>query len=144
MGQAKVRSEEIKVLKSSGSKSRSVARGKVNLIAIKHRRDGQTEIVSFSLRPTSFSESKSQLLYEICNEEWRVNSMQQKIANYFSLTDSFSISKLFGAYGSIINFYESDFEFAATYSCRGVVIVNDRDSFQREVYKISCGGVATN
>jgi hypothetical protein len=139
MGQAKIRSEEIKALKlKNANKSENIG-DKINLIAIKHLRNGGKQVAFIDYSVSNFNKSKDQLLYEICNHEWGGEKFFKKITNYFSLTSNYHIYKMMGMHGFIVNFYESDNDYGGAYSCRQIIAINDKESFDREVKKVFDG-----
>ena len=131
MGQAKIRSEEIKALKSKNSNNNVNVGDQINLIAIKHLKGGGKQVAVLDDCVGDFNQSKDQLLKEICTQEWGGESMFKKIANYFSLTENYNIYKMMGMHGFIVNFYESDADYGGAYSCRKIIAIRDDVSFDR-------------
>jgi len=139
MGQAKIRSEEIKALKSKGKNKKNDACDVINLIAVKHLKGGGKQVAVLDYRATSINKSKDQLLYEICNHEWSGDGMFNKITNYFSITNNYNIFKMMGVYGFVVNFYERDADYGGAYSCREIIAIKDKESFDSEVKQVLNG-----
>ena len=129
MGQAKIRSEEIKALKSKSANAGECVGDHVKLIAVKYLKSGGKHFSVINDRVTNFNKSKDQLLKDICTKEWGGESMFKKIANYFSLTLNYQIFKMMGMYGFVINFYESDNDYGGAYSCRNIIAIRNENSF---------------
>ena len=139
MGQAKIRSEEIKALKSKNANKSANVGDQINLIAVKHLRGGGKQVAVIDYSVSDFNKSKDQLLHEICNQEWGGENIFKKITNYFSLTANYHIYKMMGMHGFIINFYESDDDYGGAYSCRQIIAINEKESFDREVKNVFDG-----
>jgi hypothetical protein len=45
------------------------------------------------------------------------------------MTEGYKIMKMLDGYGLVIHFYESDIDYPQTYSCREVMTVKDKKSF---------------
>lgn len=129
MGQAKIRSEEIKALKSKSASNCKSVGDRIKLIAVKHRRGGGRDIAILDNFVTNFSKSKDQLLKDICTQEWEGVGRFENIINYFSLTSNYQIYKMMGMHGFIVNFYECDDDYGGAYSCRQIIAIIDKDSF---------------
>ena len=136
MGQAKIRSEEIKALKSKNANKNVNFGDQINLIAIKHLKGGSKQVAVLDDYVGDFNQSKDQLLYEICNQDWGGKNVIKKITNYFSLTANYNIYKMMGMHGFIINFHESDADYGGAYSCRQIIAINEKESFDRMVEKV--------
>lgn len=136
MGQAKIRSEEIKALKSKNANKNVNVGDQINLIAIKHLKGGSKQVAVLDDYVADFNQSKDQLLYEICNQDWGGKNVIKKITNYFSLTANYNIYKMMGMHGFIINFHESDADYGGAYSCRQIIAINEKESFDRMVEKV--------
>lgn len=129
MGQAKIRSEVIKALKAKNANSKASIGNKINLIAIKNCKDGSKQFTMINFNVINCDKSKDQLLFDICNKDWKSHSMHQKITNYFSLTSNYKILKFMGLYGFVVNFYEQDNDYGGAYSCREIFGIRDKDSY---------------
>jgi|GEM_PF-3033297 hypothetical protein len=129
MGQAKIRREEIKALKAKKNCAQSNIGNQINLIAIKHCKNGNKTIAVIDLQVSDCKKSRDQLLKEICTQEWKNLSNFQKITNYFSMSSNYQLYKILGMYGFAINFYECDQDFYGAYSCREIVAIRTKDSF---------------
>lgn len=128
MGQAKIRRDEIKVLKATKNCSQSNLGDQINLIAIKHYKNGNKTVGIIDMKISDCKKSRDQLLKEICTQEWSDRSIFQKITNYFSKSPNYQKYKIFG-YGFSINFYECDPDFGGAYSCRQIIAIMSKDLF---------------
>ena len=111
MGQAKLRKSEIATLKAQSAT--------LNIMAIRHLKNGQSEIFTFSIEQQSVPEPKSELLNYICTENWLHNPPVAAIAGYLLKTDTYKIIEQMGAdiFGYAITFLEQDIDGSHTYSC---------------------------
>ena len=105
MSQAKLRKSKIAVLKAQSPN--------INILAIRHMKDGQRELCNFSVEEKlvpALPASKPQLVTYICTDKWLHNPTDMAIAGYLLTTDSYKIFKLFGrkVYVYIMNFYEQE------------------------------------
>lgn len=139
MGQAKIRSEEIKALKLKNAVKCENAGDYINLIAVKHLKAGGRNIAIINEHVTNFEKSKDQLLKDICTKEWGGDSMFKNIVNYFSLTSNYQIHKIMGMYGFVVNFHESDEEYGGVYSCRQIIAIRDKESFVSAIKEFANG-----
>ena len=127
MGQAKSRKSEIAALKAQSST--------LNIMAIRHLKNGQSEFCSFSINMQSVHASKSHLLNYICTNKWLHNPPVEAIAAYLLMTDTYRIFKetKLNVCGYIINFYEQDIVHSETYSCRGILVANSQEKWNELV-----------
>ena len=131
MGQAKVRSEEIKAIKAKNEFNNVNVGEEINLIAIKHCANGWKHTVKLNMSITGGERSRDQLLKEICTQDWVKNSIHQKIVNYTAMTSTYQTCKMLGGYGLVVNFYEHDDEYHGAYSCREIIVVRSQDIFEK-------------
>ena len=122
MGQAKARKSEIAVLKAQTPS--------LNILAIRHLKNGQSEFCSFTVQNPSTSLTRDQLLNQICVNEWLHNPPVNEIAAYLMKTDAYqSIKRMINAFGYVINFYELDTANSPAYSCREIMAARNKEDW---------------
>ena len=127
MGQAKLRKAEIDALKSSSTA--------ISFVAIRHQKNAQPEYVHATVDLFGQTKNnKDHLLNHICLSRWGHNPPVEAIAEYLTLTKSYSMfHKMHDNPGWVINFYEYDEEFSKlegkpAHSCRDIMAVASADS----------------
>jgi hypothetical protein len=132
MGQAKLRKDEISLLKTNNC---------MKIIAVKHLKDGSNIVLTLNKEVMNRYESKDILLNKICLSSWFDNLPLNEINQYVALTDGYKIAKLFNSYAVALHFYESDRDMPSTYSCRDIVAINNKESFNELLMQyVSCSG----
>jgi len=129
MGQAKMRRDEINLLKSVTKEVSSAMGEFVKLIAVKYHRNGTISVMNVNMDVKRNLLNKDSLLKMICTKKWGSKEQAQNVIDYFSMTNTFDIYKMVGAYGAAINFYESDPVRNDAYSCRQIICIKSEDSF---------------
>ena len=125
MGQAKLRKAEIDALKSSPTA--------VSFLAIRHQKDGKPEFAHATVDLFGKTQNnKDHLLNHICLKVWGHNPPVEAIAEYLTMTQTYSMFKsMHDNPGWIINFYEYDKEFSQpgkpAHSCRNIMAVGDAE-----------------
>jgi hypothetical protein len=126
MGQAKQRKAEIDALKASPTA--------VSFMAIRHLRVGKPEFVHATVDLFGQTKNnKDHLLQHICLKDWGHNPPIEAIAEYLTMTQTYSMFRsMHDNPGWIINFYEYDEEFSLpgkpAHSCRDIISIGDAES----------------
>ena len=130
MGQAKLRKSEIAALKAQSAD--------LNIVAIRHMKNGQREVCTFSVEKKSvpaMPASKPQLVTYICTNKWLHNPPAMAIAGYLLMTDSYKFFKMLGknVYGYVMNFYEQDIVRTDKCSCREIIALGSQEQWDAYV-----------
>jgi hypothetical protein len=107
----------------------------ISFVAIRHLKDGKPEYVHATVDLFGQTKNKKDhLLNHICLSRWGHNPPVEAIAEYLTLTKSYSMfHKMHDNPGWVINFYEYDEEFSKlegkpACSCRAIMAVASADS----------------
>lgn len=105
----------------------------VSFVAIRHLKDGKPEFVHATVDLFGKTKNnKDHLLQHICLKDWGHNPPIAAIAEYLTMTQTYSMfQSMHDNPGWIINFYEYDEELSQpgkpAHSCRDIISIGDAD-----------------
>ena len=107
----------------------------VSFVAIRHLKDEKPEFVHATVDLFGKTKNKKDhLLQHICLKDWGHNPPVEAIAEYLTMTKSYSMfHKMHDNPGWVINFYEYDEEFSKlegkpAHSCRDIMAIGDAEA----------------